>query len=496
MIASSRIQQQWIQEGEKTFSDIQSLFCNSGSQVKTEMPWILKNSGTMPVQFVGILLQGKKLLKFYPKYWRSRKPERHDAEALETLGFQQVIRVMERYRARQKISKAFMDDDVQIFTSTEEGASNRLAVLLGLLQDYHENGLYTRRTDIIESNGAGEIHWDQTVNNTMAILQDDCPYYVDLRTRRHIDDEYDFFRRLHGAVLTAASKELQNVGLLELFGITGTEISEEALDDFGETEYILYRLEQEENWQFNTRKQQVLRMMYAFLREEKTLQDADCLTVFGTMKYHVVWEAVCAEVLGNQLEVPLKSLPLDCRLSQSFANRKTDKLLKLIEKPEWRIRGQKGVLPSDSDEDETLIANGTLRPDVVSIEKDKQGNRWFMIFDAKYYKPNLDTGEGLPGIGDVTKQYLYQLVYNDFIWDHQMKPMNCLLFPSDTNDAWCESEKNGSVSFQILETVPVFPFLASVQVRFISAEKFYEFYIRGSKLEKIIDKLDLNEPAV
>ncbi len=440
--------------------------------------------------FVGVIVQGDTLLKCYPKYW-THAPKTFAQK--EEQSFQQIIRVMERYRARKKKSKAFLDDDVQMFTSTEDGESNHLAVLLGLLQDYHEHGIYTRRKDIIESNGAGEIHWDQTVNNTMAILQDDCPYYVDLRTRRHIDDEYDFFRRLHGAVLTAASKELQNVGLLEIFGITETEISKEALDDFGETEYILYRLEQEENWQFNTRKQQVLRMMHAFLREEKTLQDADCLTVFGTMKYNVVWEAVCAEVLGNQLEVPLKSLQLGCRLSQSFAKRETVKLLKLIEKPEWRIRGQKGVLhsDSDSDKDETLIANATLRPDVVSIEKDRQGNRWFMIFDAKYYIPNLDTGKGLPGIGDVTKQYMYQLVYNDFIWLHGLKSMNCLLFPSDNNDAFHDAEKDGVVSIKVLERIPVGPPLEPIQVRFISAERFYKLYIQGGQLDNIVGKLGL-----
>ena len=72
-----------------------------------------------------------------------------------------------------------------------------------------------------------------------------------------------------------------------------------------------------------------------------------------------------------------------------------------------------------------------------------------------------------------------------------MRPLNCLLFPSDKDDALRESEQDGSVSFQILETVPVFPFLASVQVRFISAKKFYDFYVRGESLQNIIDVLGL-----
>ena len=38
---------------------------------------------------------------------------------------------------------------------------------------------------------------------------------------------------------------------MELFEITDVDLSDEALDDFGETEYILYRIEKELNVQYN-----------------------------------------------------------------------------------------------------------------------------------------------------------------------------------------------------------------------------------------------------
>lgn len=57
----------------------------------------------------------------------------------------------------------------------------------------------------------------------------------------------------------------------------------------------------------------------------------------------------------------------------------------------------------------------------ISI-KQSDGKDGFIIFDEKYYLIQLEKGRvlhGNPGIGDVTKQYLYQLAYKKFIADHK-----------------------------------------------------------------------------
>ena len=42
---------------------------------------------------------------------------------------------------------------------------------------------------------------------------------------------------------------------------------------------------------------------------------------------------------------------------------------------------------------------------------------------------------GNPGIGDVTKQYLYQLAYKKFIVDHNIAVVkNCFLMPTEGNE--------------------------------------------------------------
>ena len=114
--------------------------------------------------------------------------------------------------------------------SSESSSFNLLAVLLFILQDYFENGTYTNTEDIIECNGSGEILWDKTINETFTLLSENRPYYIELQTRKRITNDFDYFKRLHECIVTKASKELQDAELLNLFEITGVDLTDEELD--------------------------------------------------------------------------------------------------------------------------------------------------------------------------------------------------------------------------------------------------------------------------
>lgn len=174
--------------------------------------------------------------------------------------------------------------------SSESSSFNLLAVLLFLLQDYFENNVYSNTEEIIECNGSGEILWDKTINETFTMLSDNRPYYVELQTRKRITNDFDYFKRLHECVLTMASRELKDAKLLDLFEMDEINLTDEELDDFGDKEYILYRIEKELNIQFNTRKQLVLKTMYAYIERRGSLFDIDCLSLFGTNSFNLVWE--------------------------------------------------------------------------------------------------------------------------------------------------------------------------------------------------------------
>lgn len=245
--------------------------------------------------FVGVIVVAGRVLKCYPKYLLNAK------EPTDEL--RKVIKVLEKYNAKEQIVRMFND-------SSESNSFNLLAVLLFLLQDYFENDVYTNTEDIIECNGSGEILWDKTINETFTFLSENRPYYIELQTRKRVTNDFDYFKRLHECLVTMASKELQDAALLDLFEMTGVDLTDEELDDFGDKEYILYRIENELNTQFNTRKQLVLKTMYAYIDRSGSLYDTECLSLFGTNSFNLVWEKICAEIMDNQLDVPLGILKL------------------------------------------------------------------------------------------------------------------------------------------------------------------------------------------
>jgi len=393
--------------------------------------------------FVGVIVVAGCALKCYPKYLLSKEEPKNELK--------QVLKVLEKYNSREQIIRMFND-------SSESSAFNLLAVLLFLIQDYYENGVYSNTEDIIESNGSGEILWDKTINETFSLLSNNRLYYVDLRTKKRIMDDFDYFKRLHECILTKASKEMKDADLLDLFEITEIDLTDEELDEFGDKEYILYRIENELGTQFNTRKQLVLKTVYAYIDHSGNLYDTDCLSMFGTNCFNLVWESICADIMDNQLEKPLGTLNLPHPLKSEY--NRNQKLIELIEKPFWSATGK--------------TANETLIPDLVTITPSQ-----FIIFDAKYYNARLEDGttpKGQPGIESVTKQYLYQLAYQRFISDHGFADVkNCFLIPTENK----EVEDKGEASMIMLSSLG----LQDIKVRFLPATMAYEHYLSGRKMD-------------
>ena len=387
--------------------------------------------------FVGVIVVAGRVMKCYPKYLL------HAEQPKEEL--RQVIKVLEKYNTKEQIVRIFND-------SSESSAFNLLAVLLFLLQDYFENGVYNNTENRIESNGSGEILWDKTINETFTMLSNNRPYYTDLKTKKRVTDDFDYFKRLHECILTKASEELRDAELLDLFEMTGVDLTDERLDDFGDEEYILYRIEKELNIQFNTRKQLILKTIYAYIDHSGSLYDTDCLSLFGTNSFNLVWEGICADIMDNQLDVRLSALILPMPLKAEY--NKNQRLIDLIEKPLWTATGK--------------TANDTLIPDLISI-KDGQ----FIIFDAKYYNAELEHGripKGQPGIESITKQYLYQLAYQKFITDHGFIGVkNCFLMPTESE----EIEDRGEASMEMLSALG----LQNIKVRFLPARMVYAHYL-------------------
>ena len=294
---------------------------------------------------------------------------------------------------------------------------------------------------------------------------------MELYTGRTVDDDMDYFKRLHECILTECSKQLERSQLLELFEMVSVELSEEKLSDFGEKEYVLNRIQSELNIQFNTRKQILLKTMYAYISQDRKLLDEEQgVSMYGSAAFNMVWERVCAEVFNNKLNTQIGNLDLSVPLAKGYD--KKAKLIDIIDRPIWY-----GM-------DTKKVAKDTLTPDLITVGQ-KEGKDYFIILDAKYYNIQLEKEKSLrgnPGVGDVTKQYLYQLAYKPFIEAHEISVIkNCFLMPTEQEQIVCK----GKVCMPMLNDLG----LEDIQIRLLPAALMFKHYLSNTHID--IDLLKL-----
>ena len=143
-----------------------------------------------------------------------------------------------------------------------------LSIILFLMSDYSENGLYYESEKITELNGEGEIHWGKTVEKIAPHIKNNRPIYYDVITTRRKDNDLNFYVRLHKCILTEASKQVEKTGIMDLFSLPQIDLSDEDINSFGDSEYLMDSLETEMGQQFDDRKMAVLRAMFLYIKQK------------------------------------------------------------------------------------------------------------------------------------------------------------------------------------------------------------------------------------
>lgn len=313
--------------------------------------------------FVGVAIVGNYIFKCYPKYISSTE------EPLQHL--KKVMKVIKKYDEEKK------NKEQQIYLYDGEENShifNWLAVSLHLLEDYFQYGIYTSQRAAVGINGEGEVLWDKTINETFAFIKNGQPYYLELQTQNIVDNEMDYFKRLHECILTHCSARLKKLGVLEMFDISEVRLTSSKIKDFGEAEYILYRLREEIQKQFITGKQSLLKTIYAYIANENMNKEEKAFSLYGTNSFNLVWEKVCSDNYGSVLDKQLFELPLG--VSNEYAHRRNERLKEIIDRPEWH-KNNPPLCDKKVD---------TLKPDLICIyELEEKGKYCFGIYDAKYY---------------------------------------------------------------------------------------------------------------
>lgn len=440
------------------------------------------NNQNYAFYYVGIVIWKQFSIKCFPKYITNKE------DAIKK--FPLIIKVIEKYKSDIRKGKKKEDPNYTFYESGKGDQINRLELALQLLINYYENGIYSNTKTIYEINGSGEIDWDRTANKSVAFIFDGTPYYIDTVTSRQVNSNSNYIFHLHEFILSQCSRDLIKADLLGVLNIDEVFLTDMERDDFGELDFILYNIQSEYQRQFVTWKQEALRLMYTYMIAYRADEMETSKCFYGTKFFHTIWEDVCKKVLSNTLDENVESIlrifgaeseieqykddEIEVYIKDEYSHkmRRTKmkyletKLINLISSPRW-IR----------DDKEAYAA--TLIPDLISINK-FSNKRCFSILDAKYYDICISGGsvKNNPGVGDVTKQYLYQLAYNPFIEKHHFfYVQNLFLCPGEKRDT-----EYGRVEMDIFGYIEGLQ-LECIRVVKLPADEVFEKYISG----KIID---------
>ncbi|WP_305296960.1 LlaJI family restriction endonuclease [Parvibacter caecicola] len=413
----------------------------------TDAPEPTYADGAYCVVYVGVVLAGEIVIYCVPKYIKG---------SVAPSELQLVFAALRRYNS---------DFEDAALTTPDEGVmANRISLILALLASYEEHGLYTHQKRIQQTNGRGLIHWPATISSHLPIITDDRPLYMEYETVTSRTSDSDFISRLHQAVLSSCSTELERCGLLDVFSLTPINLSETLLDEFGDEDTIVRKIDQELGVQFITWKQDVLKLMKLYFESARADGQQSGIMFYGTNNFHVIWEKACKAAFNDMLDIKLRDLPIS--LDAKWQSHKEKTLLSIIPSPKWRIRAATGKL-REYNRAKTIV------PDIVSISVSGKSLE-FTIYDAKYYAPTFGKKvTAAPGTDSVTKQLLYQSAYRDFIIDNKFTSVrNMFLIPTDGD----EFVNKGNVSFEVVLDEGE-PFTRFVDVLLVPANLMLECYI-------------------
>lgn len=444
----------YIKELHKfTFNEIKNLFDFDDNKKSEIFLYKMMSQSIVKVDkdkkynfnFVGIVIYDNILIKCYPKYIKSN---------LEPLN--ELNQILELLKAMQK-----RNSKLDCFDMMSDFGSNNLSNIFRIVDDYYENGIYINEKEHLQLNGENEIYWDKTINDITPIISKNKPFYMNWFTRKTMVDENNIISKIHECILQECYDLLMDLELIELFDVEYQCITQNKISDLGDIEYISSLLQNEINNQYNNSKKDILTTLLNYISNKISESEESLFDIYGTNNFKQVWEDVCQKVLRNVYDTRTSNLGISINKELIYD---TKTMKELIPKPVWH--DESGYSLGESKE--------TLEPDILTLFINGEDVD-FVIFDAKYYVPTLDSDKkihGYPGIADVTKQHLYELVYKELETKSNIKNMyNCFLMPTEKN----EIELKGYVTFEPLINVG----LNKIYIRFLSASDAYKKYLNN-----------------
>ena len=120
-------------------------------------------------KYVGIIVYNNLVIKCYPKYIKN-----DDNDSINE-NLKIIMKVIRKYGNNESVIEMMNGE-------FEDLKFNLLSIILFILYDYIDNGLYSSEKDIYTFNGEGEIDWNKTIDNTYAFIKNGIPLYLDVYT--------------------------------------------------------------------------------------------------------------------------------------------------------------------------------------------------------------------------------------------------------------------------------------------------------------------------
>ena len=389
-----------------------------------------------------------------------------DRKVVESEGMDDVqkiiLKAILKYRKAQQVS-LFSNGRIASY----EGCSTRLSTYLALLIDVMEKGVYQVPQVELVVNGQGDTDWNETFATVDPLFLQDGPCYVNTVNREIGYDDDTYISRLQMCLATECLAYFEDVGIAEPLGLFLESPYDGELSDFGSPSYQKYRIANELRTQFVDDKKLTLKLMEAVLEDKAYGTDGLEFQSFGISGFHALWEKAIKEVFSDELEKSPEQLGV--QLKDDSKSKLHRPLKEFIDAPRWMLPGFKEG--EDGLEAKNEGETDRLKPDFVAISKG-EGKGTLFILDAKYYMPSYNNNSisGVPGVGDIDKQLLYQLAYQELMEENHLEPQNAFIFPG-------YEESNKVLKAKLFASVKV-PILASA----INPPEFRTYLLDGMSL--------------
>lgn len=379
--------------------------------------------------YVGLIILNSIMIIVLPKYIQQNFDKNLEGK--------KIINILNRYFDKSKNKYNLNDLGINTFKNNFD----QFSYYNYLIKDYVDSGLYVNHKKSSTLNGVGEIDWDKTINELDSYkMNKHKSIFLDYYTIDISLDDENYIKNLHMYCLNKSSKflnPLNNIGFY--FPSLDFQINNDIL---GTKEYQLFKLNKELESVFSDRKIKLLSTLKGLIENEEKEIEKDVL-IYGTKTFYNVWEKACGYILKNEYK----------------------KFKEYIDKPNWNLNSI------------SFLAEKTFKPDILVDFNDT-----FYIFDAKYYLPNIGKKKSFPGVEDISKQYLYELIFSNVEEIKNKNRKNIFLMPTTSK----QFEYLGKVELKFLKDIG----LQDIIIIKIPVEIVFNLYCNNKYLDlSYIEKL-------